>query len=496
MTNAYTRPLGAFLPTIDPARAPLFAAGLQLDSRTVRPGDLFFALAAEPIRSRHIAQALALGAQWIAVDDALPLPDISADILIPLEAPKAYLGQWAASFYGHPSKSLNLIGITGTNGKSTCAFLLAQLLEAASAEKAGVIGTLGYGHWRATLTDTGKTTPDAINLQGILRTLLDAGITQVAMEVSSHALDQGRVEGVQFAAAVFTNLTRDHLDYHGDMQSYARAKQRLFAWPDLPLAVINVDDAYAIAMQRGIASHTRLLTYGLSGTSDAYALNCKYSEQGISFDYVSPWGQQRLHSPLLGQFNLENLLASITTLLALYPALWPQLPTLAAALQPVTGRMHLIPASSGAPKVVVDYAHTPDALAKALAAVRVHATGKVWVVFGCGGDRDTGKRPLMAQVAEQGADVIVITSDNPRSEDPEQIIADISLGLGKPAWLKEVDRPTAIAAAINAAAPNDWLLLAGKGHETYQHIGELILPMSDIALAQTALAVYPRSEGA
>ncbi|RYD92586.1 MAG: UDP-N-acetylmuramoyl-L-alanyl-D-glutamate--2,6-diaminopimelate ligase, partial [Sphingobacteriales bacterium] len=359
-----------------------------------------------------------------------------------------------------------------------------------------VIGTLGFGHWRDTLTDTGKTTPDPIALQGILRTLLDAGITQVAMEVSSHALDQGRVEGVQFAAAVFTNLTRDHLDYHGDMDTYAHAKQRLFAWPDLPLAVINADDAYAAVMQRGIALHTRVLTYGLSNTTDAHALNCEYSEQGIGFDFASPWGCQRLHAPLLGQFNLENILASITTLLALYPALWPHLPKLAAALQPVTGRMHLIPAPACAPKVVVDYAHTPDALAKALAAVRVHATGKVWVVFGCGGDRDKGKRALMAQAAEQGADVVVITSDNPRSENPEQIISDISLGLRRPAWLREVDRPTAIASAIHAAAPIDWLLLAGKGHETYQLIGEHILPMSDIALAQTALAAYPHSESA
>lgn len=494
MTRSYTRPLGAFLPNIDAARAPLEASGLQLDSRQVVPGDVFFALAPEPLRSAHIAQALQRGAGWIVVDDGLPLPDLAAQVLLPLPAPKSNLAQWAADFYQHPSRAMTLIGITGTNGKSTCAFLLAQLLEAITGQKGGVIGTLGFGHWSAELTDTGKTTPDAINLQRILRRLLDEGVSQVAMEVSSHALDQGRVAGVQFAGAVFTNLSRDHLDYHGDMDSYAEAKQRLFHWPQLPLAVLNQDDSYSMKMQRGIAPSTRILTYGTQGAGTLIAQHCAYTTAGISFDLCSPWGTQRLTAPLLGRFNIENLLASLATLLALHPHAWPQLPRICAALQPVTGRMHLISGPLAAPKVVVDYAHTPDALAKALAAVRVHAPGTLWVVFGCGGDRDKGKRALMAQAAEAGADRVVITSDNPRSEDPQQILADVAAGLSQAPWLVEVDRRKAIAAVIAQASADDWVLLAGKGHETYQLIGQQILPMSDIAEAEAALAIYAHSE--
>lgn len=493
MTGYYTRPLGAFLPNIDATRAPLEAGGLQLDSRQVVPGDVFFALAAEPLRSAHIAQALHKGARWIAVDEALPLPAVVAEQLLALPSPKTRVANWAASFYGNPSQHMRLIGITGTNGKSTTAFLLAQLLEAASGQKGGVIGTLGFGHWAAELTDTGKTTPDAINLQRILRSLVDQGITQVAMEVSSHALDQGRVDGVQFAAAVYTNLSRDHLDYHCDMERYAEAKQRLFHWPQLPLAVLNQDDAYSRKMQMGIAPSTRVLTYALQAAGDLVAEACSYTTEGIAFDLVGPQGRQRLTAPLLGRFNVENLLASLTTLLALHPEAWPQLPQLLADVQPVTGRMHLL-SLPGAPKVVVDYAHTPDALEKALAAVRVHATGRLWVVFGCGGDRDKGKRPLMAAAAEAGADRVVITSDNPRSEDPQQILADIASGLKRSPWLVQADRPAAIAACIAAAAADDWVLLAGKGHETYQLVGTQILPMSDIAQAQAALALYPRSE--
>ncbi|HMU67665.1 MAG TPA: UDP-N-acetylmuramoyl-L-alanyl-D-glutamate--2,6-diaminopimelate ligase, partial [Cellvibrionaceae bacterium] len=442
------------MPNIDAACARLEASGLQLDSRQVVPGDVFFALAAEPLRSTHITQALQKGARWIVVDDALPLPSLAADRLLPLPSPKANLAQWAADFYQHPSRAMTLVGITGTNGKSTTAFLLAQLLEAVTNQKGGVIGTLGFGHWCATLTDTGKTTPDAINLQRILRRLVDEGITQVAMEVSSHALDQGRVAGVHFAGAVFTNLSRDHLDYHGDMDSYAEAKGRLFRWPGLPFTVLNADDPYSAKMQQGIAATTGLYSYSSCSEGPStrpaavLAENCSYTTAGISFNLRSPWGAQQLSAPLLGHFNVENLLASLTTVLALHPEAWSLLPTLTASLQPVTGRMHLISSPHAAPKVVVDYAHTPDALEKALAAVRVHATGKLWVVFGCGGDRDKGKRVLMAQAAEAGADRVVITSDNPRSEDPHAILADITQGLAHVPWLVESDRRAAIAAAI------------------------------------------------
>ncbi len=500
MTHSYSRPLGAFLPQVDGPKAQLEATGLQLDSRQVMPGDVFFALAAEPLRNAHIAQALQKGARWIVVDQAHPSPAVPADKLLPMPAPKLHLAQWAARFYQQPSQAMTLIGITGTNGKSTTAFLLAQLLEGVSGQKGGVIGTLGFGHWQQSLTDTGKTTPDAIAVQRILHSLVDEGVTQVAMEVSSHALDQGRVEAVQFAAAVFTNLTRDHLDYHGDMVTYAQAKQRLFHWPHLPLAVLNQDDPYGAEIAATIAPGTRVLTYGLQGGSDRepkadlVAEHCAYTTAGISFDLCCPWGRQKLMAPLLGRFNVENLLASLATLLALYPQAWPQLPGLVAQLQPVTGRMHLIVGPASAPKVVVDYAHTPDALEKALAAVRVHATGKVWVVFGCGGDRDRGKRALMAQAAENGADRVVLTSDNPRTEDPQQILAEIQQGLKSSPWRVEVDRCRAIAAAVAAAEADDWVLLAGKGHETYQLVGEQVLPLSDIAEAQAALALYSRPE--
>lgn len=489
MTKNYSRPLGAFLPSIDPAFAHEEVSGLQLDSRQVQPGDLFFALAAEPMRSRHIEQACSLGASCVVVDNTQPQPGLAGVRLLPLEQPKLHLAEWAAQFYGHPSNALNLVGITGTNGKSTTAFLLAQLLEAVTGDKGGVVGTLGYGHWSQPLLDTGKTTPDAINLQRLLYHLVQSGVKQVAMEVSSHALDQGRCDKVKFDAAVFTNLTRDHLDYHGSMQEYAKAKAALFAWPQLPLAVINADDTYAQVMRAAVAGETQVLSYGLGETlADVTARNCQFSEAGVLFDLDTPWGACSIQSPLLGRFNLENLLASITTLLALHPQAWSRLPQLVAALQPVTGRMQVVPGPAYGPKVVVDYAHTPDALEKALAAVRAHATGKIWVVFGCGGDRDRGKRALMAQAAQARADHIVITSDNPRTEDPEQILAEISRGFVAGNWQQITDRPAAIATAINAAAPADWVLIAGKGHETYQILGEKIIPMSDVEEAGRALA--------
>lgn len=490
MTMTYSRPLGAFLPSVDPAFANEEVSGLQLDSRQVRPGDVFFALAAEPMRSRYIEQACSLGARCVVVDKAQPLPSVAGARLLPLEQPKAHLAEWAAQFYGYPGKALKIVGITGTNGKSTSAFLLAQLLEAVTGEQGGVVGTLGFGHWSEPLLDTGKTTPDAINLQRLFHQLAASGVTQVAMEVSSHALDQGRCKHVFFDAAVYTNLTRDHLDYHGSMAEYAKAKAALFAWPQLPLAVINADDAYAHVMQAAVTGQTQVLTYGVGAqtSADVKALNCQFSVAGVVFDLVTSWGSCPIQSPLLGRFNLENLLASIATLLALHPQAWGRLAQWVAALQPVPGRMQVVPGPAKGPKVVVDYAHTPDALEKALAAVKAHTTGKIWVVFGCGGDRDRGKRPLMAQAAQASADHIVITSDNPRTEDPEQILAEISAGFSTRNWLQIIDRPAAIAAAIKAAAPADWVLIAGKGHETYQIIGQTIIPMSDVAEARRALA--------
>ncbi len=489
------KPLRACLPSdqIPPAWRDLLICNLQLDSRWVRPGDAFVALAPSvEQRTAHIQQAMDAGAALIMVDpqQAPPAPQSWAAACLPLANLAARLPSLAADFYAHPSRHLRLIGVTGTNGKSTCVYLLAQLMAAISGAPAGLLGTLGYGLSGEELLPTGMTTPDLVSNQRILSELRQRGAAAVAMEVSSHGLVQQRLAGLDFSAAIFTNLSRDHLDYHQTMEAYGQAKQQLFDWPSLHVAAINFDDTQGPAMATRLPAGARLLSYGLHAPSAALlAEDVVFTSQGAEFTLQSPWGSCRLESPLMGAFNVHNLLACLAITLHFYPAAWAQLPARVRELKPVAGRMQQI-RQPNQPVVVVDYAHTPDALEQALLNLRRHCSGKLRVVFGCGGERDLGKRPQMAAIAERLADCVVVTSDNPRGESPTAIVADIRQGFARPESVVEIaDRAEAIARTIAHAQPDDWILIAGKGHENYQLIGDQRLAFDDVQQAHVALAL-------
>ncbi|MEH6466291.1 MAG: UDP-N-acetylmuramoyl-L-alanyl-D-glutamate--2,6-diaminopimelate ligase, partial [Porticoccus sp.] len=399
----------------------------------------------------------------------------------------------AGRFYGDPSGLLTLTGITGTNGKTTCSQLLAQVFSLLNGP-AGVIGTLGHGvvaKGNAEMTATGMTTPDAITVQALLAKYADTGVDHVAMEVSSHSLDQSRVAGVSFHTAIFTNLSRDHLDYHGDLVSYAGAKMQLFAMPGLVNAVINVDDPVGAEIALQLASSVNVFGYSLLNNNAAiYAEDIVLSESGFRALVRTPWGEGEINSSLLGMFNLQNLLAVIGVA-CLQGASLDDVLEVVPRLQPVPGRMELINVDIG-PQVVVDYAHTPDALEKVLATLREHCSGQLWCVFGCGGDRDRGKRPQMGNIASRYADHVVVTNDNPRSEFAERIAADIREGFVNEAdedvtVVTCLDRAEAIRVAVGNAGDNDIVLIAGKGHEDYQLLGTERLPFSDQAQARLAL---------
>ncbi|MFA5679415.1 MAG: UDP-N-acetylmuramoyl-L-alanyl-D-glutamate--2,6-diaminopimelate ligase [Pseudomonas sp.] len=480
----------------------LAVTGVALDSRNVAAGDLFVALAgASHDGRRFIGEALERGcaavvAEEAGIDEILPgtgaLRQALDDRGVPLVACRDLASQvsaMAGRFYDQPGRTLTVYGVTGTNGKTTCSNLIAQL-QGILHGCAGLIGTLGcglVGRGSTGLAETGMTTPDAVALQRNLAELRDQGARHVAMEVSSHSLDQHRADGAGIRCAIFTNLSRDHLDYHGDEHNYRTAKARLFALPGIEYAVINGDDAVGRSFLAQLPDTVQGYSYGIGGAWDVRAENPSFCAQGIGADVHSPWGSGRLESALLGEFNLYNLLAAITAVCAAgedFTAVLAALPQ----LKPVAGRMDVV-APGTRPAVVVDYAHTPDALEKALRALRGHAEGKLWCVFGCGGDRDAGKRPLMAQVAEQHADQVVVTSDNPRSEDPSHIITDIAAGFAVPAVVAfEVDRRAAIRYTILNAEPEDSVLIAGKGHENYQQVGMEKRPFSDVQEARDALA--------
>tara|TARA_R110000868_G_scaffold1064_11_gene8178 strand:+ start:3852 stop:5303 length:1452 start_codon:yes stop_codon:yes gene_type:complete len=463
--------------------ADLEIGGMTMDSRRVQAGDLFFAVPGLQQDGRdYITQAVAAGAAAVAYEPAdyqltaLPVPAIAVPGL------QQQLSKLAGVFYGQPSQQLSAIGVTGTNGKTSVSLMLAQALTAAQ-KPCGVIGTLGSG-MLGQLTEHGMTTPDPLLVQAQLARLHAQGASHVAMEVSSHALDQGRVEGVSYAVAIFTNLSRDHLDYHGDMSAYGAAKALLFKRP-LLAAVINIDDEFG--RQLAAESVAPVISYSLEDTrASVYCSDTAYDSKGVRTTLHGQGETFQLRSALLGSFNLSNLLAVIASLSALKVPL-SQAVELAAELQPPAGRMQRL-GGGAAPLVVIDYAHTPDALDKALAALHEHASGRVVCVFGCGGDRDKGKRALMAQVAEQRADAIVVTSDNPRSEPPQQIIEQICQGMERSGLATVIpNRAAAIAETISAAGVGDVILLAGKGHETYQEIEGVRHPFSDIEHARQAL---------
>jgi UDP-N-acetylmuramoyl-L-alanyl-D-glutamate--2,6-diaminopimelate ligase len=459
---------------------------LRSDSRQVAHGDVFVALPGERSDGRQfIRQAVAAGAAAViwearghAWDADVQVPNLPVTDLRPK------LGALAAHVYGNPSSRLWIAGVTGTNGKTSCSHWIAQALSRLG-RRTAVIGTLGNG-FPGALSPASHTTPDPISLQEQLAALLEAGACCISMEVSSHGLDLGRVNGVAFSAALFTNLSRDHLDYHGTMEHYAAAKAQLFHWPGLRHAVINLDDGFGIRLAAGLdRAKVEVLGYGF-GKGEISGHNLNLSQRGLSLQIETPWGPAAVRSRLLGGFNAANLLGVLGVLLAAGIELHDAADAL-AALEPVAGRLEML-REPGKPLVVVDYAHSPDALQKVLETLRdlLDEGARLVCVFGCGGDRDAGKRPLMGEVATRLAHEAVITSDNPRSEAPRAIIDQIIAG-AHANYHVEDDRALAIQRAVRGARPGDVVLIAGKGHEPYQEICGVRLPFSDVDVARAAL---------
>jgi len=474
--------------------------GLSLNSKTVEPGNIFFALAGTKEHGLNFAaEAIQRGVCAVVwekgslQDDIVMLDDLFHHIpLIPVVDLKKKLGLIAEKYYNEPSRHLNVYGITGTNGKTSCSHFLAQALN--KDQKTAVIGTLGNGYVDR-LQEASHTTPDALSLHGLLAQFADQQTVNVVMEVSSHGLSQGRVSGIAFKLAVFTNLSRDHLDYHGDMASYGDAKKILFQVPGLQAAVINVDDDFGNSLAKDLQGKVNVVRYGVDPQQECEvrASKIRVDSSGLHFDVITPWGSGIVSSSLLGRFNVSNLLAVLASLLSLNVR-FEQAVARISQITNVPGRMQRISEKSGDPLIVVDYAHTPDALAKALQSLHEHVkarkNSKVWCVFGCGGDRDKGKRPLMGEVAEQFSDHVVITDDNPRTEAASHIVSQILDGILKQQDVTIIhDRAAAIKYALEHAAPNDAILVAGKGHESYQIIGTERLPYSgDAAVAQELLS--------
>ncbi|MBV6423176.1 MAG: UDP-N-acetylmuramoyl-L-alanyl-D-glutamate--2,6-diaminopimelate ligase [Steroidobacteraceae bacterium] len=471
--------------------ADVAVSDLTIASGEVRPGGAFLACAGRTTHGlAHADEAIERGARVILWEPVagLRVPDFPSAILaLPVPHLHAQLGTLADRFFGAPSAALTLIGITGTNGKTTTAWLTAQAL-AACGRRASYSGTLGYGR-PGELRASSHTTPDAVAVQRQLASLRDAGAECVAMEVSSHALDQGRVTGVRFHTAVFTNLTRDHLDYHGSMGAYGAAKAALFDWPTLAARVINVDDPFGVALARGYGdAGARLVTVSRRDRATLRATGLRAATHGFEIDIESAWGSGSVATRLVGDFNADNVLAVLGVLHAADVPFDAARRAIARCSAP-PGRMETFGGEGGAPLVVVDYAHTPDALDKALVAARAHCHGRLTVVFGCGGDRDPGKRPLMGAIASRRADRLWITDDNPRTEPAALITAAIIEGIAPGTDFRvEHDRAAAIRAALAAAGDGDAVLIAGKGHEDYQIVGHVRRAFSDQAIVRAALA--------
>jgi UDP-N-acetylmuramoyl-L-alanyl-D-glutamate--2,6-diaminopimelate ligase len=460
---------------------------LTLDSREARPGSLFFAVPGRTVHGlKFAAEAAKRGASVVLYEPSAQIspPKLPASVFAAaIPGLKDLVGRIADRFFRWPSAQLRITGITGTNGKTTCAYLLAQCLERLGS-RAAYMGTIGWGRPNSLQPPT-LTTPDAVTLHRQLAQLRAAGVREVAMEVSSQALDQDRVAGVRFHTAAFTNLSRDHLDYHHTMAAYGAAKARLFDAPDLMQMVVNVGDAFGRELARKLAGHTPLTAVWI-GAGDSgwlaeralHATGVTLDLHGISMQLDGSFGQAVVATRLLGRFNAENSLVVIACLLSLGTSLTEAARVLADCVPP-PGRMEVVETAAGdKPVAVVDYAHTPDALAKALGALREHCKGVLWCVFGCGGDRDPGKRALMGAVADELADQVIVTDDNPRSESPQAITRAIVSGMSRSARVIH-DRGEAIATALKEARAGDVVLIAGKGHEDYQIYGETRRSFSD-----------------
>ena len=482
------------------ADAPAIAIGrLSSDSRSLRPGDLFLACGGDNNHGLDfISDAVSAGVAAIAWDSSTA--DAPAtEVGVPMVAVPdlvSHLGEIANRFYGRPSESLHVVGVTGTNGKTTVAWLIAQCCELLE-QSCGYIGTLGTGVGEVEGGE-GMTTPGAVELHGSLADFRNAGATWAAVEVSSHALAQNRVNGVTFDTVLFTNLSRDHLDYHGDMQNYAETKARLFLDYPARTRIINLDSEFGSELAgrcgEDVVTVSTRFDRVANGRPYVFVRSVVANDNGSLVRINSSWGDGEIELPLPGDFNVANAVIVLAALLRHGIPMARACETLAQVSAP-PGRMERVEAAAGLPTVYVDYAHSPQAIDVALRALRAHCRGELWCVFGCGGDRDTGKRPLMARNAELGADRLVITSDNPRGEEPGQIIAQIIDGLKQPnrATVLE-DRAAAIAWAIREAATDDVILIAGKGHENYQLIGTKRIDFSDYGAALANLA--KRAEGA
>ncbi len=471
--------------------------GLVYDSRAVAPGDAFFALrGAEVDGHAYLRNALDLGASALIVEELPESIALGAACGVVVPDSRRALAPIAARFFGDPSCELALVGVTGTNGKTSTTYLAESILASAG-RSVGLIGTVEV-RYRDVHERARNTTPESLDLQQTLRNMRTHGIDSAVMEVSSHGLDLGRVEGCRFAVAAFTNLTQDHLDYHGDMDRYREAKMLLMSRHLAPdgTAVVNVDDPSGAAFAAA-AENRRVIRVSRGGDAEVRLLAAEVGDDGTRAQLVLPGGELTVSLPLLGDFNLENLLVAvgIGVALGVAPA---QIAAGVAACRQVPGRIERV-GDPGDPRVIVDYAHTPDAVDKLLATLRPLCRGRLITVFGCGGDRDRSKRPRMAEAVVRYADRVVLTSDNPRTEDPERILDDVERGLAgltrvapealdQPASYARVsDRRAAIAAAIAIAAPEDTVAIAGKGHEDYQILGRERLPFSDRAEALRAL---------
>ena len=471
-------------PAVDPD-----ITGISYDSRSVQTGDVFVALRGlKSDGTAFVQQALERGAAAIVAEEA-PREDGRAPWTVVADGRLA-LAILAAAFFRYPSAEMQVVGITGTNGKTTTAYLLASIFEAAGV-RCGLLGTVAY-RIGAEEREATRTTPEAPDIHRLLREMADRGCGACAMEVSSHALALRRVEDTTFAAAVFTNLTRDHLDFHGDMEEYFQAKRRLFQiLPRDRPSLLNIDDPRGAAL---VQTAGRPVTFGIAKPADVAPGPLSFSLNGLTFDVRTPRGAVHVRSRLVGRPNVYNILGAVATGVALglpFDAIEEGV----RSLDGVPGRFQVVSGERDGVTVVVDYAHTDDALRNLLETARPLASGRLITVFGCGGDRDRTKRPLMGAVAGRLSDIIIVTSDNPRGEDPHRIIEEIQRGITPDTKrgngqrvLSIADRRDAIAQAIELAQPSDVVLIAGKGHEKYQVVGAEVLPFDDVAVAQEALA--------
>ena len=472
--------------------------GLTLDSREVKPGDLFIACKGTVVHGAHyINKALHAGAaaviweeEGLNSDDNIVqlIPESATVPVLKISDLTSQVGLIASRYYGEPSEQMAIIGITGTDGKTSCSQFIAQALNKAGVFT-GIMGTLGYGLPGEMISAT-HTTPDALRVQKILSDMYRQRAEAVVMEASSHGLEQGRVNAVHFDTAVLTNLSRDHLDYHVTVEAYANAKRKLFEMPGLKNVILNIDDDFGRLLATQYTSHSdsqvNAIGYSLDPTNAATQeipvitiTDLRLLPSGMSLQIESPWGRAKVNTSLMAHFNASNLLATLAVLVT-YGITFREATELLETLETVPGRMETFVGHMDQPRVIVDYAHTPDALRQALIALRDHGPNKLHCLFGCGGDRDQGKRPLMGQAAAELADVVVVTDDNPRSEAPEFIVEQILEGIGdKSNVVVEHDRATAIREIIANAGAGDLVLIAGKGHETTQTIGDKKLSFSD-----------------